>query len=74
MSERAPEDAPPEPATSDFDVLEHDVEEAIAACDGDPRAAVRALLIANSYLTAEVDRLNASTRASVSRGYVRTKL
>jgi hypothetical protein len=67
MNERATDATPQELATSDFDVLEHDVDEAIAACDGDPRAAVRALLVANNYLAAEVDRLS----ASISRGYTR---
>ena len=30
------------------------IEDAIAACDGDPRATIKALLIANSYLEAEM--------------------
>ena len=29
----------------------------IAACDGDPRATVRALIVANSFLTEQVDTL-----------------
>ncbi len=47
--------------------LEADVDTVIAAFDGDMRAAIRALLIANEYLSAEVERL----RASQSLGYVR---
>ncbi len=39
----------------------------IAACGGSERAAIRALIIANEYLSAEVERL----RASQSVGYVR---
>ena len=35
------------------DDLEASTEAAIAACDGDSRAAVRVLLVANSYLEAE---------------------
>ncbi len=30
---------------------------AIAACDGDPRATIRALIVANSFLTEHVDTL-----------------
>ena len=33
------------------------VEEAIATCGGDVRAALRATLIANAYLEAEIERL-----------------
>ena len=34
----------------EFDALEAAVEQAIAACDGDERASIRALVVANSYL------------------------
>ena len=37
--------------------LEADVDTVIAACGGSERAAIRALLIANEYLSAEVERL-----------------
>ena len=37
-----------EPTLPDADDLEYDVEAAIAACDGDARAAVRSLLVVNS--------------------------
>lgn len=47
--------------------LEAAVDEAIAACDGDPRAAVRALILANSYLEYEL----AMTRPAVSYGFSR---
>jgi hypothetical protein len=49
--------------------LEADVDTVIAACGGSERAAIRALLIANEYLGAEVERL----RASQSAGYVRAR-
>jgi hypothetical protein len=49
------------------DDLEADVDTVIAACGGNPRAAVRALLIANEFLTAELER----SRATVSTGYIR---
>ena len=47
--------------------LEADVDTVIAACGGSTRAAIRALIIANEYLNAEVERL----RSSQSVGYVR---
>jgi hypothetical protein len=47
--------------------LEEDVDTVIAACGGSERAAIRALIIANEYASAEVERL----RASQSVGYVR---
>ncbi len=45
------------------------VDEAVAACDGDMRAALCAVLIANAYLTAEVERL----MDAVSYGFTRGK-
>jgi len=50
--------------------LEASAEAVIAACDGDPRAAVMSLLVAVNYLEAEVERL----AQAVSRGYVRGRL
>ena len=47
--------------------LEMAVNEAIKACDGDLRATVRALIVANGFLEDELNR----TRAMLSRGYVR---
>jgi hypothetical protein len=47
--------------------LEAAVNEAIEACDGDLRATVRALIVANAFLEKELKR----TRAMLSRGYVR---
>ena len=38
--------------------IEAEVDEAIAVCGGDARAALRATLIANAYLEAEVERLS----------------
>lgn len=39
----------------------------VVACGGSPRAAIRALLIANEYLNAEVERLRASADVSIIR-------
>jgi hypothetical protein len=44
------------------------IDTAIAACGGAERAAIRALLIANEYLSAEVERLRASQSVRYVRG------
>lgn len=49
------------------DELERDTDLAIAACGGDARATVRALLIANAFLEAELAR----AAAAMSKGYAR---
>ena len=59
-----------EPATGASYSLEAAVEQAIAICDGDVRAALRAALVANSFLADEVERL---TRAA-SFGFARGKI
>jgi hypothetical protein len=48
--------------------LEVEVDEAIATCGGDVRAALRATLIANAYLEAEVERLTEAASTSFARG------
>ena len=45
------------PMAAHRDDLDGAVDAAIAACDGDPRAAVPALLVANNFLTEQVDAL-----------------
>lgn len=52
------------------DDLEAAVDAAIAACDGDPRAAIRALIVANGFLHEQVERLT----DLVSPGFARGKL
>jgi hypothetical protein len=54
-------------APEDANSLERDVDLAIAACGGDARSALRALLIANAFLEAELARATAAT----SKGYAR---
>ena len=49
------------------DDWEASVDQVLTICDGDPRAALRTLLIANEYLHAEVERLE----ALISKGYAR---
>jgi hypothetical protein len=50
------------------DELEAATEEAIAACDGDVRAAVTALLAVNAELEAQVSRLSSRVSAGYARG------
>lgn len=57
----------PRPHVPDDDQLETEVNEAIAACDGDLRATIRALIVANNYLECEVSEL----MKAVSHAYVR---
>jgi hypothetical protein len=60
-----PESQPtPEP-----DRLEAATDQAIAACGGDARQAVKALIVANEFLVAHVAEL----QAAVSNGYARGK-
>jgi hypothetical protein len=49
--------------------LEVAADHAIAACGGDAREAVKALLVANGFLEAQL----AEVRASVSSGYSRSR-
>ena len=49
------------------DELETAIDQAIAACDGDMRATIRALIVANNYLESEVGEL----MKAVSHAYVR---
>lgn len=53
---------------SEISAIEAEVDAVIAACDGDPRAAIRGLLIMQSYYEAEIDRLD----DAVSRGFTRS--
>ena len=52
---------------ADDDGLEEAVAEAIAACGGDLRATIRALIVANNFLETEVTEL----MKAVSHAYVR---
>jgi hypothetical protein len=57
----------PQPNQNDADELEVAVDQAIATCGGDMRAAIRALILANDFLENEVCEL----MKAVSRAYVR---
>lgn len=54
------------------DGLEAAVDQAIAACDGDLRAAVRALIVANNFLESEVAELMKAVSHAYVRGRFRT--
>jgi hypothetical protein len=58
-----PEASEPNPL-SDAEKLDAAADQAIAACGGDAREAVKALIVANEFLEAEME-------ASVSHGYMR---
>jgi hypothetical protein len=55
------------PEVADLDVA---ADQAIAACGGDAREAVKALLVANDFLERQLDEL----RTKVSTGYARGRL
>ncbi len=52
--------------------LEAAVDQAIAACDGDTRAAVRALIVANHFLESEIADLKKAVSHAYTRGRFRT--
>ena len=52
-------------------LVEAEVDEAIATCGGDVRAALRASLIANTYLEAEIERLTEAISTGFARGRMR---
>jgi hypothetical protein len=56
-----------QPNPQDGDELETAVDQAIAACGGDMRSTIRALIVANEFLETEVGEL----MKAVSHAYVR---
>jgi hypothetical protein len=52
--------------------LEAAVDDAIAACDGDKRAAIRALIVANNFLECEVEELMKAVSHAYTRGRFHT--
>jgi hypothetical protein len=60
-----------EPEADAAALLEAEVDEAIAMCGGDARAALRATLVANACLEAEVERLTEAISTGFARGRVR---
>ena len=60
-----------EPEADAAALLEAEVDEAIATCEGDVRAALRATLVANAYLETEVERLTEAISTGFARGRIR---
>jgi hypothetical protein len=58
----------PQPSSQDGDELEAAVDQAIAACGGDTRATIRALIVANEYLESEVSELMKAVSHAYTRG------
>jgi hypothetical protein len=56
----------------DADGLEAAVDQAIAACGGDMRSAIRALIVANDYLESEVSELMKAVSHAHVRGRFQT--
>ena len=54
------------------DGLEAAVDQAIAACGGDTRAAVRALIVANNFLESEMAELKKAVSHAYTRGRFRS--
>jgi hypothetical protein len=66
-----PQDAAPNPP-ADADRLEVAADEAIAACGGNARDAVRALIVANEFLESEVCELMQAVSHAYARGRFKT--
>jgi regulator of replication initiation timing len=61
-----------QPSTPDANQLEAAIDQAIAACDGDLRATVRALIVANNYLESENEKLSKAVSHAFVRGRFQT--
>jgi hypothetical protein len=59
-------------ANEEDDGLEVAVDEAIATCGGDMRATIRALIVANDLLDAEMTELKKAVSHAYTRGRFRT--
>jgi hypothetical protein len=62
----------PQPNTQDADGLEAAVDQAIAACDGDMRSTIRALIVANEFQETEVGELMKAVTHAFVRGRFHT--
>jgi hypothetical protein len=61
-----------QPNTQDADGLEAAVDQAIAACRGDMRSTIRALIVANEFLESEVSELMKAVSHAYARGRFQT--
>jgi hypothetical protein len=66
-----PESAAPTPQ-ADADRLEAAADKAIATCGGDVRDALKAMIVANEYLEAEICKLKQAVSHAYVRGRFRT--
>ena len=57
-----------QPQSDDDDGLEAAVDQAIAACGGDMRSTIRALIVANEFLENEVSELMKAVSNAYARG------
>jgi hypothetical protein len=57
-----------QPSPEEDNELEAAVDDAIAACDGDLRATIRALVVANNFLECEVSELMKAVSHAYTRG------
>ncbi|WGS23522.1 MULTISPECIES: hypothetical protein [unclassified Bradyrhizobium] len=60
------------PQSDDDDGLEAAVDQAIAACGGDMRSTIRALIVANEFLESEICELMKAVAQAHSRGRFKT--
>ena len=56
----------------ELDPLDAAADQVIAACDGDVRAAVRALIVAKGLLEAELNDVSAATSRGFARGRIKS--
>ncbi len=59
----------PAPDGEAVDELDRAATEALALCDGDSLAAIKALLLANAFLERELDLAQATVSSGYSRGW-----
>jgi hypothetical protein len=57
-----------QPKTPEDNELDAAVDDAIAACNGDLRATIRALIVANNFLECEVEELMKAVSHAYARG------
>ncbi|WP_249122920.1 MULTISPECIES: hypothetical protein [unclassified Bradyrhizobium] len=61
------------PPSDESDRLEAAADQAIAACNGDMRSAIRALILANEYLEYELCQMFTAVSKGYARGRVKAK-
>lgn len=59
----------PAPNREAMSVPEDSINELIALCNGDPRAAIRTLLVANAYFERELELARVAVSSGYSRGW-----